>query len=69
MPDINLLPWREALREERKRQFTVVVSGTVVLALLVGYSMEFSVGTEIQVQNSRNAMLQRGIDEIGRAHV
>lgn len=66
MPDINLLPWREELREERKRQFTVVVTGTVILALLVGYSMEFSVNTDIQFQNSRNSMLQAGIDELNR---
>lgn len=66
MPDINLLPWREELREERKRQFTVVVTGTAILALLVGYSMEFSVNADIQVQNSRNSLLQRGIDELNR---
>lgn len=66
MPDINLLPWREELREERKRQFTVVVTGTVILALLVGYSMEFSVKTDIQTQNSRNGLLQAGIDELNR---
>jgi type IV pilus assembly protein PilN len=66
MPDINLLPWREAARDERKRQFTVVVSGTIVLALLVGYSMEFRVETEIKVQNSRNAMLQTGIDSLNK---
>ena len=66
MPDINLLPWREALREERKRQFTVVLSGTLVLAVLVGYSMEFRVGGAIQVQNSRNTMLQTGIDQLNQ---
>ena len=66
MPDINLLPWREELREERKRQFTVVVSGTVILALLVGYSLEFGVSTDIQIQNSRNTMLQQGIDQLNQ---
>lgn len=66
MPDINLLPWREELREERKRQFTVVVTGTVILALLVGYSMEFGVKTDIQTQNSRNSLLQAGIDDLNR---
>lgn len=66
MPDINLLPWREELREERKRQFTVVATGTAILALLVGYSIEFSVNADIQMQNSRNSILQRGIDELNR---
>lgn len=66
MPDINLLPWREELREERKRQFTVVVSGTVILALLVGYSIEFGVSTEIQTQNSRNGLLETGIAQLNQ---
>lgn len=64
MPDINLLPWREELREERKRQFLVVLVGSTILALLVGYAFEFRVNSAIQVQDSRNSMLQDGIKEL-----
>ncbi len=67
MPDINLLPWREALREERKRQFIGVICGVTVLALLVGYLMEFRIGGAIQAQNARNAVLQQGIGELNVA--
>ena len=32
MAHINLLPWREQLREERKREFFVLLMGVVVIA-------------------------------------
>ncbi len=67
MPDINLLPWREELREERRRQFIVVLVGSTILALLVGYLMEFQVGGAINAQQARNQVLQQGIEELNRA--
>jgi len=38
MPDINLLPWREELREERKRQFFSALVLTAVLAGIIGFA-------------------------------
>lgn len=64
MPDINLLPWREALREERKRQFTVVVSGVFILGLLIGYAWEVNISGKINSQEARNSVLQTGIDSL-----
>lgn len=32
MARINLLPWREQLREERKQRFLVALGGTLVIA-------------------------------------
>lgn len=64
MPDINLLPWREALREERKRQFTVVIAGVFILGLLVGYAWEVNISGKISAQEARNAVLQAGIDSL-----
>lgn len=32
MARINLLPWREQLREERKQRFLVVMLGTLIIA-------------------------------------
>ena len=32
MARINLLPWREQLREERKREFFVLLLGVVIIA-------------------------------------
>ena len=64
MPDINLLPWREELREERKRQFTVVVSGVFILGLLIGYAWEVNISSKINAQEARNSVLQAGIDDL-----
>lgn len=32
MARINLLPWREQLREERRKQFLVILGGIFVLS-------------------------------------
>jgi len=58
MTRINLLPWREALRKERKRQFVSIVVGVVVLMLaMVGYA-HLHVGSLIDHQNSRNSFIE-----------
>lgn len=55
---INLLPWREQLREERKRQFLMVLVLTVVaagaLVFLAGQYVTMHVNTQIQ----RNKFLE-----------
>ena len=57
MPDINLLPWREELREERKRQFLVVLGGVLILGLLIGYAWEINISGKISSQEARNSVL------------
>lgn len=64
MPDINLLPWREELREERKRQFLVVLGGVLILGLLIGYAWEINISAKINSQEARNSVLQTGIDQL-----
>lgn len=42
MPNINLLPWREELREELKKQFIIItVAVALVSIILVGLSLFF----------------------------
>lgn len=62
MPDINLLPWREALREERKQQFYMLLGLFVAVALLLSFLVQMIVGGQIDHQLARNAVLQEGID-------
>lgn len=64
MPDINLLPWREELREERRRQFLVVLGGVVILGILMGYAWEVNISGKINAQEARNTILQNGIDDL-----
>ncbi|MEJ2416859.1 MAG: pilus assembly protein PilN, partial [Exilibacterium sp.] len=33
MAKINLLPWRDEYRQEKKKEFTVIIVGVCVLAL------------------------------------
>lgn len=35
MAKINLLPWREELREERKKEFIVIIGAALMLALVI----------------------------------
>ena len=58
MPDINLLPWREELREERKRQFFSALMLTAVLAGLIGFAWNTRVNSFIDAQKQRNRLLE-----------
>lgn len=64
MPDINLLPWREAEREERKRQFFSALVLTCVLAALIGFAWDSFVNTKIAAQQRRNDLLQTEITRL-----
>lgn len=64
MANINLLPWREERRQESKREFLVVLGGVAIIGvgLIVLAQMFFS--NAISVQESRNAYIQKHIDEL-----
>ncbi|MFT4631069.1 MAG: type IV pilus assembly protein PilN [Candidatus Pseudothioglobus sp.] len=54
---INLLPWREELREERKQEFLKVLGGVALLGALVVFAgMQYFKG-EIESQDDRNGFL------------
>lgn len=63
MPRINLIPWREAERKQRRQEFivgaVVALVGAGVIALLVNWQMQAA----IDYQNERNQYLN---DEIGK---
>lgn len=63
---INLLPWREKAREQRRKQFFGAVGGAAVVGVLlafVGYSF---MGALINDQQSRNQTLESEIRELDR---
>lgn len=64
MAHINLLPWREALRKERKRQFSVMAGGSVILTLLMLVYIHFHVNQLIKEQSNRNSFLEGKIAEV-----
>ena len=63
MTRINLLPWREALRKERKRQFASVAVGAAVLMAAIVFYAHVHINGLIENQNLRNKFLQ---DEIAK---
>ncbi len=57
MTRINLLPWREDLRQEQKKQFAVMAVMTCVLAVAIVALIHFQMGRKIDYQLSRNRFL------------
>lgn len=61
MTNINLLPWREELREERKKQFIAMLATSVVSAILLMVLVHFIVSSKISAQDKRNRYLKNEI--------
>lgn len=61
MARINLLPWREQLREERKQQFLVTLAGTFIVAGGLVFLGDQYLNSAIDNQNARNAFLKKEI--------
>jgi type IV pilus assembly protein PilN len=57
MPRINLLPWREQQRTERKKAFGVGIGAATVAALAVAGAGYLMFNTMISAQQHRNALL------------
>ena len=66
MPKINLLPWREELRQKRKKDFMLAIVGAVLLGGLLAYSHKLIVRGEVNAQNARNAMLRNEISALDK---
>ena len=71
MPRINLLPWREAERKKRQRDFGVALAGGIVAAVVVVLGTIFVYNNMISNQEARNerltdeiAQLEKSIEEI-----
>ncbi|HCV75571.1 PilN domain-containing protein, partial [Pseudomonas oryzihabitans] len=61
MARINLLPWREQLREERRKQFLVILGGIFVLSCGAVFLGDQYLSGEIARQEARNAFIQQNI--------
>ncbi|WP_019023703.1 MULTISPECIES: PilN domain-containing protein [unclassified Thioalkalivibrio] len=63
---INLLPWREKAREQRRKQFFGAVGGAVVVGVLLAFGAHTFMSALIDHQQSRNQMLESEIRELDR---
>ena len=66
MPTINLLPWREELRQKRKRDFLIAAFGAVLLGGALTFGTKFVYQSQIAAQNDRNNLLRSEIAELDR---
>ena len=66
MPRINLLPWREAERKRRQREFAAMAIAGVVFALIVGVGVHWQISQWISTQKARNALLNKEIKALDK---
>ena len=64
MPRINLLPWREELRQKRKKDFLTAIVGAVLVGGLLAYGGKLGVQAQIRAQNARNSILEGEITKL-----
>lgn len=58
---INLLPWREELREERKKEFLQITIVVLAVAGIIVFGVDRYYNNSIDVQNERNNFLKQEI--------
>ena len=67
MPSINLLPWREAERKKRQRDFGVAMGGAVIAGIAVIMVTMLVYTQMISAQESRNDRLKAEIAELDKS--
>jgi type IV pilus assembly protein PilN len=66
MPRINLLPWREGQRKERKLAFGVAMGVAFVAACVTAFAAYLMFGSMIQAQVRRNDQLRTEIKAVDK---
>ncbi len=66
MAQINLLPWREEFRQEKKTEFYKQLVGVLIIAALMSYFWVQSANNSIVNQQSRNNILQSEINLLSK---
>ena len=64
MARINLLPWREQLREERKQRFLVTLVGVLIVAGGMVFLADQYLNATITQQNARNDFIRNEISAL-----
>jgi type IV pilus assembly protein PilN len=66
MPRINLLPWRDAQRKERKLAFLVSLGAATVAALIATFGVNLYFNSLLSGQESRNDRLRAEIRDLDK---
>jgi type IV pilus assembly protein PilN len=64
MPKINLLPWREELRQKRKKDFLAALLGAAIFGGALTFATKWVVQQQIDNQQARNTILQQEIAQL-----
>jgi len=64
MSGINLLPWRDEYRQEKKQEFLTILGFVALVAGLCAYAWIGTVQAGIDNQQQRNAMLDKEIGKL-----
>ena len=64
MTRINLLPWREQLRETKKKQYFVFLGVTVLLACVLVGIVDYYYASRVQYQKEKNQILVQEIRKL-----
>ena len=64
MARINLLPWREAERKRRQREFAMIHATSLGATVLLGFSAHLQIDRLISRQQDRNSYLRSEIGEL-----
>ena len=64
MTRINLLPWREELRQERQKQFMSLLVLMIILSGAIVGLIHFQMNSKIEYQNSRNKFMSTEIAKL-----
>lgn len=58
MPRINLVPWREVERKQKRQEFGVAAVGALILAGAIAFAVNLQMESAISYQNERNQFLK-----------
>lgn len=61
MININLLPWREELEEEKKKEFLFLIGVVAAMALFILLAVHMTISHQIQLQENDNNYLKEQI--------
>jgi len=66
MAKINLLPWREAFRADKKKDFISLTVVVLVVAVFSSFGWDRVVNNQIESQHSRNQLLKTEIAKLDK---
>lgn len=58
MSYVNLLPWREAVRQQQKKEFLTLLFAVALFVMIIVYLIGMLIDSQIASQNQRNAFLE-----------